>query len=59
MKDQFGGVIVTEFVELKSKMYSMRKLMVKNIVQQKEWVLQLSLINSKMSNLMKKLLDTK
>ena len=59
MKDQFGGVIVTEFVELKSKMYSMRKLMVKNIIQQKEWVLQLSLINSKMFYLIKKLLDTK
>ena len=26
MKDEFGGVIVTEFVGLKSKMYSMKKL---------------------------------
>ena len=26
MKDEFGGVIVTEFVELKSKMYSIRKV---------------------------------
>ena len=60
MKDTFGGVIVHELVELKWKMYSeVKELMVKNIVQQKEWVLQLSLINSKMSNLMKKLLDTK
>ena len=25
-KDEFGGVIVIEFVELKSKMYSMRKI---------------------------------
>ena len=25
MKDEFGGVIVTEFVGLKSKMYSMQK----------------------------------
>ena len=33
--------------------------MVKNIVQQKEWVLQLNLINSKISYLIKKLLDTK
>ena len=38
MKDEFGGVIVTEFVGLKSKMYSIKKLMVKNIIQQKEWV---------------------
>ena len=58
-KDEFGGVIENEFVGLKSKMYSIKKLMVKNIIQQKEWVLQLSLINSKMSYLMKKLLDTK
>ena len=38
MKYEFGGVIVTEFVGLKSKMYSIKKLMVKNIIQQKEWV---------------------
>ena len=31
MKDEFGGVIVSEFVELKPKMYS-----IKNIIQQKE-----------------------
>ena len=36
MKDEFGGVIINEFVELKSKMYSIKKLMVKNIIQQKE-----------------------
>ena len=36
MKDEFGGVIVTEFVELKPKMYSKTKLMVKNMIQQKE-----------------------
>ena len=59
MKDEFGGVIIIEFVGLKSKMYSIKKLMVKNIIQQKEWVLQLSLINSKMFYLIKKLLDTK
>ena len=35
MKDEFGGVIVNEFVGLKSKMYSI-KLMVKNIIKQKE-----------------------
>ena len=26
MKDQFGGVIITEFVGLKSKMYSIKKI---------------------------------
>ena len=36
MKNEFGGVIVIEFAELKSKMYSMKKLMVKNIIQEKE-----------------------
>ena len=36
MKDEFGGVTVIEFVGLKSKMYSIKKLMVKNIIQQKE-----------------------
>ena len=36
IKDEFGGVIVREFVGLKSKMYSIKKLMVKNIIHQKE-----------------------
>ena len=36
MKDEFGGVIVNQFVGLKSKMYSIKKLMVKNIIQQLE-----------------------
>ena len=36
MKDEVGGIIVNEFVGLKSKMYSMKKLMVKNVIQQKE-----------------------
>ena len=26
MKDKFGGVIITEFAGLKSKMYSMKKI---------------------------------
>ena len=26
MKDKFGGVIIDEFVELKSKMYSIKKI---------------------------------
>ena len=38
MKDEFGGVVVIEFLGLKSKMYSMKKMMVKNLIQQKEWV---------------------
>ena len=59
MKDEFGGVIITEFVGLKSKMYSIKKLMVKNIIQQKELVLQLNLIILKMFYLIKKLLDIK
>ena len=36
MKDEFGGVIINELVGLKSKMYSTKKLMVKNIIQQEE-----------------------
>ena len=36
MKDEFGGVIVIEFVGLKSKMHSMKKLIVNNVIQQKE-----------------------
>ena len=59
MKDEIGEVIAIEFVGLKLKMYSMKKMMVKNLIEQKGWVLQLSLINSKMSFLMKKLLATK
>ena len=51
MEDEFDG--------LKSKMNSMKKLIVKNVILQKEWVSQLRLINLKMFYLMKKLLDTK
>ena len=57
MKDEFGGVIIIEFVRLKSKMYSIKKLMIKNIIQQKEQILQLNLIILKMFYLIKKLLD--
>ena len=59
MKDEFGGVIIDEFIGLKSKMYSIKKLMVKNIIQQKEKILQLNLMNSKMFYLIKKLLGIK
>ena len=36
MKDEFGAAIVVEFVGLKSKICSMKKLMVKSVMQQKE-----------------------
>ena len=36
MKDELGGVIITEFAALTSKMYSIKKIMIKNIIQQKE-----------------------
>ena len=39
MKDEFGGIVVVELVGLKSKMYSIKKLMGKNVIQQKEWIL--------------------
>ena len=55
MKDEFGGVTVDE---LKSKMYSIKKSNGKECNTAKG-VLQLSLINSKMFFLIKKLLDTK
>ena len=35
MKDELGEAIEEEFVRLKSKMYSMKK-MVKNVIQQKD-----------------------
>ena len=36
MKGEFGEVFIDEFVGLKSKMYFKKKLMVKNVIQQKE-----------------------
>ena len=36
MKDEFSGVIIDEFIGLKSKMYSIKKLMVKNQILPKE-----------------------
>ena len=35
-KDEFGGVIIIGFLGLKSKMYSIKKINGKNIMQQKE-----------------------
>ena len=58
IKDEFGGVVVSEFVGLKSKMYSIKKLDRKEHNTAKG-VLQLSLINSKMFYLIKKLLGIK
>ena len=37
MKDEFGGVIVDEFVGLKSKMYSIKKIMVKSIIKRSKY----------------------
>ena len=59
MKDEFGGVIVDEFVGLKSKIYSLKKMMVNNLIRQKEWVLQQNLMNLMTLCLIKKLLDIK
>ena len=59
MKDEFGGVIVSQFVGLKSKMYSIKIINVKEHNTAKGVVLQLSLINLKMFYLIKKLLYTK
>ena len=36
MKDEFSGVIVDEFLGLKSKIYSMKKIDIKNVIQQNE-----------------------
>ena len=47
MKDEFEGNVGDEFVGLKSKMYSIKKLMVNNIIQQKKYILRLNLKNSK------------
>ena len=58
VNDEFGGIIVSEFIRLKSKMYSIKKLMVKNIIQQKEYC-KLNLINLKMFYLIKKIIRQK
>ena len=36
MKDEYGGNIIDEFIGLKSKMYSIKKLMAMNLVLLKE-----------------------
>ena len=57
MKDEFGGVIVIEFVGLKSKMYSMKKIDGKECNTSKG--LSIAIEFKKMFYLIKKLLDTK
>ena len=59
MKDEYGGVIINEFVGLKSKLHSIKKLMVKNQVLLKEWISQQNLMNSKMLSLIKKIIRHK
>ena len=54
MKDGFGGVIVIEFVGLKSKMYSMKNIDGKESNAAKGVILQLSLMNLKTLYLIKK-----
>ena len=36
MKDEYGGVIIDEFIGLKSKMYSIKKLTLVNLILLKE-----------------------
>ena len=59
MKNEFGGVIVIEFVGLKSKMYSMKKIDGKECNTAKRVSIAMSLINSSKFCLTKELLDTK
>ena len=59
MKDEFGGVIVIEFVGLKSKMYSIKKIDGKEYNTAKGVSIATEFKKSKMFYLMKKLLDTK
>ena len=54
MKNEFGGVIVSEFVGLKSKMYSMKNIDGKESNAAKGVILQLSLMNLKTLYLIKK-----
>ena len=57
MKDEYGGVITDQFIGLKSKLYSIKKSMVVNLVLLKEETLQQNSMNLKMFSLIKKLLD--
>ena len=57
MRDEFGGVIIGEFVVLKSKMYSIKKIDDKESNTAKVVNIATELTNSKMFCLIKKLLD--
>ena len=59
MKDEFGAVIVNEFVELKSKMYSMKKVDGKEYNAAKGVSTATEFDKFKEFYLMKKLLETK
>ena len=59
MKDEFGRIIVSEFVGSKSKMYSVKKIDGKEHNTAKGEVLKLNLMNLKMFYLIKKILDKK
>ena len=59
MKDEFGGVIIIEFVGLKSKMYSIKKIFGKEHNTAKRVSIATEFDNFKDVLLMKKLLDIK
>ena len=59
MKDEFGGVIIIEFVGLKSKMYSIKKVDGKEHNTAKGVSIALEFDKFKDVYLIKKLLDTK
>ena len=45
MKEVFEGKAISEYVGLKSKMLLCSRMMVNNLIQQKELILRLSLMN--------------
>ena len=59
MKDEFGGIIAAQFVGLKSKMYSIKKIDGRESNTAKGVNIATELMNLKMSYLIKRLLDTK
>ena len=59
MKYEFGGIIIGEFIGLKSKMYSIKKIDGRESNTAKGVNIATELMNLKMSYLIKRLLDTK
>ena len=53
MKDEYGGDIIDEFIGLKAKMCSIKRLIVVNLVLLNEQISQQNLINLKMFCLIK------